>query len=120
MNLNLADFVTITYDNFCNIPFLVDSQADICIIKENFVPNNSEIDLNEIIELKKITNEIVEMLGTVNLALQFNEFAIYHKFHIVPNNFAIPTNGLIGKDFLQFRLQRLFIYHSNEMWQCHS
>lgn len=37
----------------------------------------------------------------MKLSLKFEKFEIYHIFHIVPNDFAIPTTGLIGKDFIK-------------------
>lgn len=65
------------------------------------MPADAVVNKNEIIELKGITNDIVETFGTVSLALKLTNYTIYHKFNIVPQDFPIPTNGLIGKDFLQ-------------------
>lgn len=101
MNLNYSDSVLVNYNNLSDVPFLVDSQADFCVIKKSDVPNELSIDKSDVVELKGITQNKIKTLGKVNLTLRFPHFAILHDFHIVPNDFAIPTTGLIGKDFIK-------------------
>lgn len=38
--------------------------------------------------------------GTVMGCICIDDVEIWHTFHVVPNDFAIPTDGLIGNDFL--------------------
>lgn len=35
------------------------------------------------------------------MKIRFGSKWISHKVHVVPNNFEIPVNGFLGKDFLK-------------------
>lgn len=80
---------------------MVDTQADVSIIKINSINSDVQIDENEIIQLKGITDGIIYSLGTAKINLIFNDHFISHKFNIVNEEFPIPSNGIIGKDFIQ-------------------
>jgi hypothetical protein len=47
-----------------------------------------------------ITDESVNSLGTIEANIIINNYSFPHKFHIVNNGFPIPTDGLIGQDFI--------------------
>lgn len=47
-----------------------------------------------------ITDEKRYSLGTLNFMLHVNHLNIEHEFHVVPDEFRIPTHGIIGKDFI--------------------
>lgn len=76
----------------------MDTGADISICKKG---NISEINSREISILSGITLESMESIGTTNLNLHFDDKRVEHKFHVVPNDFPIPTDGIIGRDVLQ-------------------
>lgn len=88
-------------NNFSNkiINFLVDTQAQISIIKINEVKVN-EINKREIVKITGVTSGIIITQGTINLELNFDRFVIIHKFHVVQEDFNIPTRGIIGHDFI--------------------
>lgn len=46
-----------------------------------------------------ITDEIIQSFGTVSIDIFFHEIILSHKFHVVPDDFNIPSDGIIGKDF---------------------
>lgn len=83
------------------IPFLVDSQADISVIKRSSVPSAFEINHDEIISIKGITDNFITSVGTIEINLLFDEFYLIHTIHVVPDEFAIPVPGILGKDFLK-------------------
>lgn len=58
-----------------------------------------ELNNSCIIKIKGITNDIVRSLGTTSLDFFFNDITISHRFHVVPDEFNIPSDGIIGKDF---------------------
>lgn len=99
-NLNFADYVNLMCDfsEFVQT-FLNDTQADISVIKISSIGNFYDIDTSEIIFIKGISNDTIESLGTVKIKILFNEATIEHLFHIVPDNFNIPSDGILGKDF---------------------
>lgn len=89
-------------DNQCT--YLIDSQADIAILKESAVNNFEAINKHEIIDIKGVTDGFIESLGTIDAVLMYNGHAIPQAIHIVPNNFNIEADGIIGKDFLRGNL----------------
>ena len=42
-----------------------------------------------------------QSLGSVILPLKISNLEIDHKFHVVSDEFNIPSHGIIGKDFLK-------------------
>lgn len=81
--------------------FLVDTQADISIIKHDVLNNDVHINSTDIIRIRGVTDELVSSLGTIENEIFTNDFSVYHEFHVVSNNFGIPADGIIGKDFLK-------------------
>lgn len=57
------------------------------------------IDTSYIIRIKGVTNDIIQSFGTVSLQIYFNDCTIEHIFHVVPDSFNIPADGILGKDF---------------------
>lgn len=70
MNLNLTDYVSIKTNISPNkLHKLVDSQADISIVKSSSLHGETEIDDTEIIEIKGVTKIPILILGTIFLKL---------------------------------------------------
>lgn len=98
--MNYSDYVLInTSASPQTLTILCDTQADISIIKESSVQNNLDIDTTDIIRIRGVTNDIIRSIGTVNLKIYFNENVIEQIFHVVPDDFNIPADGILGKDF---------------------
>lgn len=98
------------YNDFINITttaangaqtFLIDTQADISVIKETSIENQLLVDQNETIFIKGITNATIQTTGSTHLQIHLGNQIITHKFHIVPDIFNIHVEGIIGKDFLK-------------------
>ncbi|RYX87425.1 hypothetical protein EON73_01410, partial [bacterium] len=83
------------------ISFLGDTQADISVIKISAIKTNALYDSNERIFIKGVTNEHIESIGTIIFDIIIENVAIEHKFHIVHDDFAIPSHGILGKDFIK-------------------
>lgn len=81
--------------------FLIDSQADITILKISALPQGTTINNNEIVNMTGITREKIQSLGTANIAFKIKHLVIEHKIHIVSDDFNMPSHGIIGKDFLR-------------------
>lgn len=101
IDLKYNDYISLyTNISFSPSTFLVDTQADISIFKASSIPAEFQISSNEIINIKGITNETIESLGTAIIDLNLNDGIISHKFHVVPDEFNLKTDGIIGIDFL--------------------
>lgn len=102
MNPNCADFVLLSCSASNGMKtFLVDTQADISVIKHNILSDDVFIDTSDVIRIRGVTDELIKSLGTINNELFANDFSVYHEFHVVPDDFGIPADGIIGKDFLK-------------------
>lgn len=99
-NLNYSDYIELQ-TNVSNekLSLLVDSQADVCAIKQNSLHFGIEIDTSEVIEVTGVTRTPIYSIGTVLIDLFVGNLIIKHKFHVMPNDFNIPSDGIIGKDF---------------------
>lgn len=51
--------------------------------------------------VKGVTKESIESLGIITLFLIIDNVHIEHKFHLFDDNLNIPTDGILGKDFLK-------------------
>lgn len=60
------------------------------------------IDNSYTINIKGVTENVIESLGTVDLEFYFNSIKIIYTFHVVPNEFNIPSHGIIGRDFNKY------------------
>ena len=101
-NLNFSDFIQIYCDispNSCI--FLIDTQADISIIKNTSLYNYVNLNSNDYIDIKGITNNSIQSLGSINAQLNINGYKIIQKLHVVSEEFNIPSDGILGRDFLK-------------------
>lgn len=102
MNLNFADYIELkTNVSENNIYFLVDSQADISVIKLNSLNGKYKINVSEQIEIRGVVPTPIKSLGCINIELFIENFIIIHKFHVMPNDFNIPCDAILGKDFIK-------------------
>ena len=77
--------------------FLIDTGSDINLIKENLLNKNIKINKKQIFGLIGITNEFVHTLGTVIIKIK----NINCLFSVVPADFQIAWDGLLGNEFLK-------------------
>lgn len=102
MNLHFSDYVALKMDfseqdTYC----LLDSQADVSVIKEEHLNENTLIDESEIIEVKGVVKVPIRSLGFIMVKMNIDDLMILHKFHVMPNSFNIPCHAIVGKDFIK-------------------
>lgn len=84
-----------------NNSFLIDSGAEISLIKVENIKTTELINIQEKCNITGINLETIETLGTISTFLNLpNGIKIPHKFQIVPQDLPIPTDGILGRDFL--------------------
>lgn len=93
-------FIPLLKSNKGNVLFLVDTGAEVSLLKKSVNNINNIINYNEKMELYGINLESTHTLGTVQESLKIGNFAINHTFHLVPDNFPIEEDGILGKDFI--------------------
>lgn len=80
---------------------LIDSGADVSLIKNIALNDLNQIDKSEVIPLSSFTNNQIFTLGTYYAEVQLNGKRIIQKFHIVPKGVRMQTvDVILGKDFL--------------------
>lgn len=93
--INIRTSVSQNYSSF-----LIDTQADISVIKLTSIENTSNIDSSNTINIKGITSDTISSLGTTTIELFIENKPISHEVHVVPAEFNIDADGILGKDFL--------------------
>lgn len=80
---------------------MVDSGAEISLIKSGHIKPTELVNLNDKCNITGINSEIVETFGTISSSIQLSsECKLNTKFQLVPDNIPIPTDGILGRDFL--------------------
>lgn len=79
---------------------MIDTQADISVIKLSSIRSNIHLNKNDIINVKGITNDIIPSIGLAYINLFIKHLTIQHPFHVVPEDFNIPVDAIIGRDFI--------------------
>ena len=83
-----------------NNKFLIDTGAQISIINENRLKKKIKI-INDKIDLKGIGENLIKTMGFCYLTIIFKNKNIKHKFHVVPKEFQLSSDGIIGFDFME-------------------
>lgn len=71
------------------------------VIKFSSISENLVYDKNDIVKFTGITQNPIISIGSFNLKILIQNVTFEHKFHLVSDDFLIPSNGIIGKDFLK-------------------
>ena len=102
INLNLQTFVNIDTDvSNCNLTFLIDTGADISVIKSKKLYAQTLYWSDSSVKISGITNGIISSIGKSTINFFANtENRLSHEVHIVDSSFPIPTDGILGIDFL--------------------
>lgn len=80
---------------------LVDTGADVSILKVGKILLQNSVDNSKIIDIKGVTEGLTKSLGIINTEIWVkNNQTIGHNFHVVSDDFPIPGDGILGRDFL--------------------
>jgi hypothetical protein len=82
--------------------FLIDSGSDITIIKISDDLENDNINLDKTIKIKGITKDFTRSIGLLDSEIIIGKIAFRADFHVVSESFEIPTDGILGRDFLSY------------------
>lgn len=101
--------------------FLLDSGSDISIIKASKVKSDQIYYPSENCNIKGVGEGTITSLGSTHTCLHIEGEKINQSFQIVSNGFPIPTDGILGRDFMiqykckvDYELWMLFILNRNE------
>lgn len=101
-DLNCSDFLVLKCNDFFGKrTFLLDTQADISLIKHYAINENTFVDDSNTIKIRGVTKGIIETYGIVQTDILINNNTIPQEFHVVSDDFGIPSDGIIGRDFIK-------------------
>jgi len=80
---------------------MLDSGADVNLIKEKFVKPSIQINKTNKVMLQGISPNPVTTLGTINIFVLGKEI----EFHLIPEDAPFLQDGILGIEFLRTRLQ---------------
>lgn len=89
--------------------FLVDTGSEISVLKKSALQSGSNVNSHSILELTGINKLVVNAREQIRLLL--NE--IEGDMHIVPDDFPIPYDGILGAEFLKRYKATLCFNHDN-------
>lgn len=102
MNLHFSDFIEINCDiSHKQCSFLLDTQADVSVIKNSSINENISYNTSDYIDIRGVTDNLIRSLGSAYSKLNINGQKLTQKLFIVPDEFNIPSDGILGKDFLK-------------------
>lgn len=79
---------------------LLDTGADVSLIKLHCLKDETLIDDTVKLNLQGIHNKTITTIGQTTLTLRFQNLVKEFKFHVVPEEFRIRTDGVIGRNLL--------------------
>lgn len=102
MNLNFNSYISLktNLSNQFN-SFLIDTGADISLLKINFLKSNVLINSSNVSFIKGIGDGSIPTHGTVDCQIFVKNIFLKHNLHIVDEDFPIPCSGILGLDFLK-------------------
>ena len=76
--------------------------------------DSAQVDKNNISHIVGITDGHVKSLGTIHTILTPDQspHSVEKELSIVPKDFPIPADGILGKDFIKLRIISNDIYNS--------
>lgn len=100
-NINYSNFVTLKLE-MCRQPvtLIVDTGADISIIKENTMKPLENIYIDENCMINGVTDGKLKTIGCTYTNILINNYKIPQKFQAVTKDFPIFADGILGRDFL--------------------
>ena len=98
---NVTNYINLNLGENLNLSFLVDTGADISLCKLGKL-NEDFLEINEqkSCSFSGITTEKIRSIGTSELNFSIYDTKAQHFFHIVNENFPIPTDGIFYKIFM--------------------
>lgn len=99
------DTISLSIDsrNARKLKFLIDTGAEISVIRSSSLTPGVEYQLHEGVEIKGISNTVMKTEGTLDLKLFTDTHETSHTFHVLGKNLEMQYDAILGKDFLEER-----------------
>jgi len=81
--------------------FLVDTGADVSLLKGSKLVGTAEFNPDERIKVKCVDGSPIETHGAIEVKIGLGSKSVTHSFQLVGKQVDIPCDGILGRDFLQ-------------------
>jgi hypothetical protein len=104
-----CDYVRLNLDvsNAGELNLLVDSGADISLLKSKNLLGTVEFEPDERVRLKSVDGSVIETHGSLEIKVQEGQVEIPFKFQLVSTQANIKGDGILGRNFFQRMLAQI-------------
>jgi len=81
------------------LKFLIDTGAEISIIRSSSLTPGVSYQLHEGVDIKGISNTVMRTEGTIDLKLFTDTHETMHTFHVLGEDSEMHYDAILGKDF---------------------
>ena len=81
--------------------FLIDTGADINLLKGNKLIGTTEYDTEKKVKVKYVDGSPMEIHGVLEARVELSNSSIVHDFQLVNKQVDIPCDGILGRDYLK-------------------
>jgi hypothetical protein len=92
-----------------NLLFLIDTRADISLLKGNKLIGTTEYDPEKKVKVKCVDGSPMEIHGVLEARVELSNSSMVHDFQLVNKQVDIPCDGILGLDFIK-RAKAEFCY----------
>jgi len=88
--------------------FLIDTGADISLLKGNKLIRTTEYDPEKRVKVKCVDGSPMETHGVLEAKIEIHNSSVVHGFQLVNKQVDIPCDGILGRDFLQHAKSKIY------------
>lgn len=103
LDISISDRALITYISLSNknkIKCVIDTGAELSIIKPDKVLKE-KIDFKNKVSIQGVAkDQLITSIGLIATYLNFNNFYVKHKFHVIKKDLNLNADAVLGNDFL--------------------
>lgn len=81
--------------------FLIDSGADISVLKGEKLIGSTEYDPERKVRVKSVSGSLIETHGAIEAEINLENSSITHEFQLANKQIDIPCDGILGRDFFR-------------------
>jgi len=85
--------------------YLIDTGADISLLKEDNLIGTTEYDPKRKVNVKCVDASPMETHGVLEARIELRNSSIVRNFQLVNKQVDIPCDGILGRDFLQLGMR---------------
>jgi hypothetical protein len=79
---------------------LIDSGADVSILKGEKLIGSTEYDPERKVRVKSVSGSLIETHGATEAVIELKNSLITNEFQLVSKQIDVPCDGILGRDFL--------------------